>query len=357
MLKPESKSIDKRGIMHTVRMNYFLHKETSDIYKGIKVDQLVTGYVKYKKVEYRTERKNKDGYYLHYYYPFDGYNKWPSNDSEYFEPFDLFLPKFSSNELIEISQRDTLKDRWDDSASQMCLIRSMFDVFDKDIADFSRDKMGLDASLQCYLETPSSDIDLVVNDANLYRELYDLISAHEAFDMFSANVVDRRGAYSSFTSTSELINFENRKISYLYEGVKVSILFTDEIDLPEYLNYTGSLVFVKAKPGINKSVGEPSLVELKDIEVIYGPKLDPKKKINYLSFLPVRTGFILNEDDTLLITGMAYIGRTTGEVYISQFTWDYCRIFSAHNIALNTYFQLDDTDKRLVAHFFENLKL
>lgn len=340
-----------------MRLNYFLHKESGDIYKGIVIDNLITGYVKYKKVEYRTERKNENGYYLHYYYPFEGYNKWQTKDSQYFEPFDLFLPRFRAEDFEEIPQYTTLEKRWDDDNLQMGLIRDMFAIFKKEIADFDRSKMGLDASLQCYLETPSSDIDLVVKDGELYRKLYNLISAHDRFEMFSANVVDRRGAYSSFTSTQELITFENRKISYLYEGVKVSILFADEVELPEYLNYTGSFVFIKAKPGVFKSVGEPSLVDLHNVEVIYGPKFDADKKVKYLSVLPVRTGFILNKDDTLLITGFAYIGRETGDIYVSQFTWDYCRVFGAHNIALNTYFQLDDTDKRIVAHFFENIKL
>ena len=186
---------------------------------------------------------------------------------------------------------------------------------------------------------------------------YTLLHHHKNFQLFSSNIVDRRGSYSSFVTLPELTAFENRKVSFTFKNIKVSILFSETITLPEPMFSTGSFAFIKARPGIDKSVGEPSLIQLNNVEVIYGPKLNTGNEIYYLSVLPVRTGFLLKKDDDLLITGVIYVGEKTQNIYISQFTWDYCRIFNNHNIALNTYIQLQGEDRRIIAHFFENLKL
>jgi len=338
-------------------LNYFVNKETKDIVKGIKVGDVITGYVKYKKVAHKTERKNSDGYYILYSYPFESYEKWPTEDKVFFEPFNLFLPKFMVNDVSEIPQTETLKQRWEENCIQMELVREMFSIFEEEVSGFDISKMGLDSSLQCKLETETSDIDLVVKDATLYKELYSFISKNITFTMFSVNAVGRRGAYSSFMTTNELESFEARKLSFLFKGIKVSVLFSETISLPEPLISTGSLIFIRSKPGIDKSVGEPSLVGLREPEIIYGPKLDSSKKIYYLSVLPIRTGFILRRDDTLYVTGIIYLGKNTGNAYVSQFTWDYCQLFNTHNIALNTYIGVDDNDKRIIGHFFDNLKL
>jgi hypothetical protein len=342
---------------HHLSLGYYLHKKTKDIYKGIRFGDLVTGYIKYKKVDYKTERKNKEGYYLPYQYPFESYEKSKTREAKYFDPLGLYLPHFKIEELCYIPQTKTLAERWDDESIQLNTVRKMFHLFKKEITRFEIKKMGFDASLQCRLETPSSDIDLVVKDADLYTKLHELISNHHEFELFSSKVVDRRGAYSSFSSTNELIAFENRKISFLFKEIKVSILFTEKIEIGEHLNTTGSFIFIKSKPCLDKSIGEPSLVKLSNVEVIYGPTLSTKKDVFYLSVLPTRTGFLLKKEDTLFITGVIYTGRKTGNIYISQFPWDYCKIFKNHNIALNTYIQQDDTDKRIVGHFFENIKI
>lgn len=342
---------------HQLSLGYFLHKGTKDIYKGIRIDDAVTGYIKYKSVNYKTERQNQDGYYLPFHYPFESYEKSRIKEATYFEPLDLYLPHFDIKDLHHIPQTRTLLDRINDDVVQMKIVKNMFEIFSREIPEFDIKLMGLDASLQCRLETITSDIDLVVKDPVLYEKLHTFISSSSEFELFSANVVGRRGAYSSFTTTAELIGFENRKISFLFHEVKVSILFTEKLEISEYLNSTGAFIFIRTKPEINKSVGEPSLVELKNVEVLYSPTLDESKKVYYLSVLPARTGFLLKKDDAVFITGIVYTGRTTGDIYISQFTWDYCKIFKNHNIALNTYFQQDDDDKRIVAHFFENLKL
>ncbi|MEK7575858.1 MAG: hypothetical protein AAB491_02100 [Patescibacteria group bacterium] len=340
-----------------IYLNYFIHHLTKDVYKCIRVDDQVTGYIKYKKVDYRTERKNKDGYYLSYHYPFESYLKTKTKDTHFFKPFNHYLPSFKIQELKEISQSQTLLDRLQEDNIQMCVIRKIFAIFSKKIPRFQISLMGLDASLQCRLETPTSDIDLTISDAHLYQQLHKFISQDQNFKLFSSGIVDRRGAYSSFITTPELIAFENRKISFIFENIKISILFSGAITLRESLISTGSLVFIKTKPEIDKSVGEPSLIKLKNIEIIHGPELDKKREIYYLSVLPVRTSFLLKKDDTLFITGIIYIGEKTYNIYISQLTWDYCKIFNTHNIALNTYLQLQDEDKSVVAHFFENLKL
>lgn len=338
-------------------LNYFVNKETKDIIKGIKVGDIITGYIKYKKVSYKTERKNSDGDYILYSYPFESYEKWPTEDKVFFEPFNLFLPKLTNKDVSEISQTEKLKERWGEKSTQMVLVRKMFSIFKEFVAGFDDEKMGLDSSLQCGLETKTSDIDLVVKDAALYQNLYSFISNSDIFTMFSTNAVQRRGAYSSFMTTRELEYFEGRKLSFIFEGTKVSILFSDTISLPEELVSTGSLIFIRSRPGINKSVGEPSMIELHEPEIIYGPRLNASKKIYYLSVLPVRTGFILKKEDTLYITGIIYLGKTTGNVFVSQFIWDYCPLFNTHNIALNTYIRVDDGDKRIVGRFFDNLKL
>ncbi len=54
---------------YQLSLGYFLHKGTKDIYKGIRIDDDVTGYIKYKSVNYKTERQNQDGYYLPFHYP------------------------------------------------------------------------------------------------------------------------------------------------------------------------------------------------------------------------------------------------------------------------------------------------
>jgi predicted nucleotidyltransferase len=340
----------------SMHLNYFVDRGTKDIYKGIKVNNLITGYVKYKSVEYKTERRNKDGYYYAYAYPFESYAKSRVGEREFFRPFNLFLPKIKARDVDEISQTEVLRQRLEDDCSQMALVRKMFGIFEKRVKGFDSSVMGLDASLQCRLEAESSDIDLVVRDAELYRKLFSFITSDRNFTMFSANVVDRRGAYSSFMTTKELDYFESRKLSFLFKGVKVSIIFSEIVNLPEPLISTNSLIFVRSRPGVGKSVGEPSLVDLGSVEVIYGPRLNCTK-IYYLSVLPVRTGFILRKDDTLYVMGIIYVGEKTHNVYISQFTWDYCQLFSEHNIALNTYLRISDDDKKIVGHFFDNLKL
>lgn len=346
-----------QGGHHKLSLGYFLHKITKDIYKGIRINDMVTGYIKYKSVDFKTERQNKDGYYLTLHYPFESYEESIVKNARYFEPMGLFLPYFDIEELNHIPQTRTLLERLNDDVIQMKTIKNIFEIFRKEIPEFDVNLMGLDASLQCSLETKTSDIDLVVKDSLLYEKLHFLISSSHEFELFSSNVVARRGAYSSFNTTAELIGFENRKISFLFHKIKVSILFTEKLEISEHLNSTGAFIFIRTRPEMDKVVGEPSLVKLKNVEVLYGPTLDQTKNIYYLSVLPARTGFLLKKNDTVFITGIVYTGRTTGDIYVSQFTWDYCKIFKNHNIALNTYFQQDDDDKRIVAHFFENLKL
>lgn len=341
--------------MPQLSLNYFLNKKNFDIYKGIKVDNLVICYIKYRKVGYQTERRNGYGFYDTYSYPFESYLKSNTATHTYFEPFGTFLPNYHMKDLFELNQYDALVSRLYDNSTQMWAIREMFNDF-KNIKGFDLKKMGLDASLQCWLETPSSDIDLVVTDATLYLNIYNFILRHKNYELFSHKLVERRGAYSTFITSKELEAFEHRKISYLYKGIKTSILYTMPATIPEYLTPTGAFIFIKAAPHINKSIGEPSILELSDYEVLYGPNIG-KGKLYYLSVLPVRTGFILKEEDELYITGYLYSGVKSNKYYITQFTWDYCSTYSKHHIALNTYLKRDDDDKKLIAHFYENLKL
>ncbi len=341
-----------------MRLNYLVHKETKDIYKALIVDNKVTGYIKYKHVNYKTDRKNQYGYYKPFHYPFESYKYFENSNNSYFEKFGSFLPNYRLEDFIEINQFSTLKRRItkDKKTFQIQLIKEMLEDFSK-LPHYNIKHFGLDASLQCSLETPSSDIDMVVNNPDLYRELYEFIlEGNPKYNQFKHNLVERRGSYSSFVTSKELLNFESRKISYVYKNVKVSILFVEEIDLLENLTPTSNLAFIEAPIKQNSEFGEPSIQILSDYKVIYGPNMD-NKPLTYLSVIPVRTGFIAEKGDKLLITGMIYRGILSGNYYLTQFIWDYCKVFEKHNIALNTFIRVDRDDKTIIKHLYENLKL
>jgi len=341
-----------------MKINYFVDKKSLDIYKSIQWGDRIIGYVKYRNVKHATPRHNKDGYYEALEYPFSSYLLARNEELTYSEQFGTFLPQIKAAAVLEINRHDILVERFQENSSpQFALIREMFQQFEKEVPGFAISKMGLDASLQCGLETQVSDIDLVTNDGNLYKSLYAFVSKSADFEQFIHGLIERRGSYSTLLLTEELEFFERRKISFTFKGTKVSILYSDDsVVVPESLAPTGRFLFLKSEFQQDVSVGEPSLLDLDNYTVLYGPDLE-KRPLSYLSAIPVRTGFILNAGDVLLITGMVYRGLTTGKFYICQFPWDYCQIFKTHNIALNTYLQVGNTDKRVMAKFFNNLRL
>ncbi len=341
------------------RINYFFIKSSKDIIKGFLInDKTVTGYIKYRHVNFNTERQNKYGNYNVLHYPFDSFTSNKERENKYIEELGCYLPCYDISEVEEINQFSTLTERLSENkfGLQMKFVKEMLVDFSQ-VKYYSLDKFGLDASLQCRLETEASDIDMVVQDKKLYLELYQYIKKSPNYSLFSNNIVDRRGSYSSFVSTKELITFEGRKISFIYKAVKVSILLINSVEIPEDIAPTGSFVYLSASPGLYTGLGEPSLIKLDNIQIIYGPNINYEKNIYYLSALPVRTGFVLTPTDQLIISGYIYISSKTKTVYVCQFIWDYCKLFKAHNIALNTTICEDLEDKKIVGHFFENIKL
>lgn len=339
-----------------VKLDYYLDKRTHDIYKGIEFGDQLTGYVKYKHVDFKTARSNKYGYYEPLHYPFGSFNAWSVNDCEYVKAVGSYIPKLSLDQVEVIDGKKLLKERLNEEHHLMELIKEMLEKFSV-LKDYNEDYFGLDASLQCNLEMESSDIDLVVSNPVLYLQIYNFIQSTKDFEPFLQGLVARRGRYSSFVSVDELKLFESRKISFIYKGVKVSILYIETVELEEELVPTDQFIYLQCKPGMDKVVGEPSLCQINNYEVIYGPKLDSDKKVFYFSVLPVRTGFYLKKEDTLAISGKIYVGKNSGNIYVSQFIWDYCRMFQHHNVALNTHILTADTDHSIIASFYDNLKV
>jgi len=274
-----------------------------------------------------------------------------------------FLPIFNRNEVDIFDPKLRLQERISEKSLHMQTIKKLLGVYSSftnlGISDF-----GLDASLLCGLEKNSSDIDLLIYGAEKAMKCFFAIekmkyakcieSAAEERELY----LYRRQPYSLMMTDEEILRWESRKISFVFDNIKVSVLPIN--DSMECVNYkyipTGQFVSIRGYISKDQVVFEPGDIKFDKCDVIYGPNINIRE---IHTIIPVRTGVFLKKGDKIFATGMVYkkTSKDTEEYVLAQFPWDYYKFYKKTGIAFIIKIDLSQLSDNLYTNILKAVSL
>lgn len=258
---------------------------------------------------------------------------WESDNVklEFNAQFNTFVPTAHKKNVEVFEGRQYLKTRLSSSDSLSIKTKDLIELFCKANKKLAVEDFGSDASILVGLETQQSDIDLIVYSLDKYelvKQTYIGLVTKGKLDKPLSDrefFISRRSPYSPLMTEEEILTWESRKVSGLFDGTKFSILPKDlEQEDNNVYQPTGQQIVVRFKLKKDVVLFDPGYIDLtnstNNIEVVWGPKnIDISLLITHR---PIRFGTSLTEGDTIFASGDLYRINNTNSFAITQFSWD-----------------------------------
>ncbi|CAG1020949.1 hypothetical protein DOJK_00671 [Patescibacteria group bacterium] len=319
---------------------YCLDKITGIVYRavGLTNDEKIIIYPKYIP-SMGGDRGKQIVKYTGVKYPYESVkfvrNKeyWKSENVnlEFSEQFNTFVPTALKKNVEVFEGRKYLKARITSSNELSIKAKELIELFCTANKSLNTNDFGIDASMLVGLETNQSDIDLIVYSLEKYelvKETYKKLVEEEKLTKPISDrefFISRRSPYSPLMTEDEILTWESRKVSGLFNGTKFSILPKD-LDQTDERTYTptGQQIVIRFKLKKDIVLFDPGYIDLKtatdNIEIVWGPKNIDLSLL--LTHRPIRFGTSLVKGDTIFASGDIYKINDTSTFALTQFSWD-----------------------------------
>lgn len=257
--------------------------------------------------------------------------KWQSKavSLKFCNKYHCFLPIANKDRLKLYSAHDYLPLRLVANNDLSIKLKKLLDLYVNNSKTLTIDDFGVDASMLVGMNKSGSDIDLIVYspqkalESKIVSEILVKSKLIEGPDENSAYFINRRKSYSPLMTKEEIIAWEKRKISYLYQGIKFSIMPKDlkQIDKDKYV-HTNQYCAIRFKLKEDVVITDPGYLDLSktEIEIVWGPKDIKIEKL--ITFLPSRMGVFLDKNDTIFSIGKLYKIVNKNSYALAQMPWD-----------------------------------
>ena len=257
--------------------------------------------------------------------------KWQSGNVglKFSKKFHSFLPITNKERVKTYSARECLPLRLHGKGDLSLKLKKLIDLYVQNSTNLTYNDFGIDASMLVGMDRAGSDIDLIVYshkkawEAKRVSEILVKRNLINGPDENSEYFINRRKSYSPLMTKEEIIAWEKRKISFLYQGTKFSIMPKDlkQTDGDKYM-HTNQYCAIRFKLNKDVVITDPGYLDLSntDIGIVWGPK--KIKVVRLITFLPSRMGVFLNKGDAIFSIGKLYKIVNKQGYALAQMPWD-----------------------------------